>query len=316
MPGERSPRSRRSPWPASECSRYPATSQAAGSDPCDIYAAAGTPCVAAYSTVGRCTPPTTARSTRFSVPRTVPPPTSASSPPAATGTRPSRTSFCANTDCVSPGSTTNRRARNDLTIEGPGGAAGPDVGANAPRRCRSRPAAKGVRPLHHRADRLPATTAPTGSRSTASPRACTWWPAAPMSTPAAASTSATPRPTADDNGNGTWMRSTSPRYCEFSPCTAAAPGSRPTWRTARSRSQRHQPDDTTSNSDFVTAVLKNNGQTHLCAQRRQRAIRQPDDLLGRRRFPAATRRCIRKARSCSAPAATTATPRSARSSRA
>jgi len=29
----------------------PATSQAAGSDPCDIYAAAGTPCVAAYSTV-------------------------------------------------------------------------------------------------------------------------------------------------------------------------------------------------------------------------------------------------------------------------
>ena len=29
----------------------PATSQAAGSDSCDIYAAAGTPCVAAYSTV-------------------------------------------------------------------------------------------------------------------------------------------------------------------------------------------------------------------------------------------------------------------------
>ena len=46
----------------------------------------------------------------------------------------------------------------------------------------------------------------------------------------------------------------------------------------------------------------------LRAQRRQRAIRRTVDLLGRVAARAATRRCTRRARSCSAPAATTATP--------
>ena len=51
--------------------------------------------------------------------------------------------------------------------------------------------------------------------------------------------------------------------CYFAPCTGLrARGSRPTWRTACSRATTAPtPRTTGNNSTFVTAVLKNNGQT-------------------------------------------------------
>ena len=119
-----------------------------------------------------------------------------------------------------------------------------------------------------------------------------------------------------DNGAGHMDAVNLTTYCEFSPCSGSGP-----WVEADMENGQFvggngsNPNDTSSNSDFVTAVLKNNGQTTF---ELKAATRNPADCrpTGTGRSRAATRRCTRRARSCSAPAATTATPRSARSSRA
>ena len=102
----------------------PATSQAAGSDPCDIYAAAGTPCVAAYSTVRalyaayngplyqvkRASDGTTANVGLLSA--------------GGYGNAAEQDVFCAHTNCVITELYDQSGRGNNLTIEGPGGAAG------------------------------------------------------------------------------------------------------------------------------------------------------------------------------------------------
>ena len=109
----------------------PATSQAAGSDPCDIYAAAGTPCVAAYSTVRalyaaydgplyqikRASDGTTTNVGLLSA--------------GGYGNATEQDVFCAHTNCVITELYDQSGRGNNLTIEGAGGAAGADVGANA-----------------------------------------------------------------------------------------------------------------------------------------------------------------------------------------
>src|SRR6204780_3754745 len=102
----------------------PATSQAAGSDPCDIYAAAGTPCVAAYSTVRalyaaydgplyqvkRASDGTTANVGLLSA--------------GGYGNATEQGVFCAHTNRVITEPFHQSGRGNNLTIEGPGGAAG------------------------------------------------------------------------------------------------------------------------------------------------------------------------------------------------
>ena len=263
MPGDWSPRSRRSPWPASECSRYPRPRRRPDRVPVTSTQPRARPAWPRTAPCARSTPPTTGRCTRSSAPRTAPPPTSDCSRPAATRTPASRTSFCAHTTCVITELYDQSGRGNNLTIEGPGGAAGGDVGANAA----ALPVTAGGHKVYgvyingQSGYRDNSTLRDRGQRR--SPRACTWSPAAPTSTPAAASTTATPRPTPADTGNGHMDAVNLATYCYFSPCIGQRPvgrgrhGERPCSRAATAPTRTTPPATAT----FVTAVLKNNGQT-------------------------------------------------------
>src|SRR5580693_4011524 len=109
----------------------PATSQAAGSGPCDLYAAAGAPCVAAYSTVRalyssydgplyqvkRASDGTTTNVGLLST--------------GGYGNATEQDVFCAHTACTITEIYDQSSEGNNLTIEGAGGAAGADAGADA-----------------------------------------------------------------------------------------------------------------------------------------------------------------------------------------
>jgi hypothetical protein len=107
------------------------TARAAASLPCDIYAAAGTPCVAAHSTVralfGAYNGPLyQVRRASDGASTTIGPLASGGYANAAT-----QNSFCAGTSCVITEIFDQSSRHNNLTIEGPGGNGGQDVGANA-----------------------------------------------------------------------------------------------------------------------------------------------------------------------------------------
>jgi non-reducing end alpha-L-arabinofuranosidase len=109
----------------------PGASQAAGSLPCDIYGAAGTPCVAAYSTVRALY--ASYDGPLYQVQRVSDGATTDIGLLAAGGyaNATEQDVFCAHTTCIISKLYDQSPEHNDLTIEGPGGAAGQDVGANA-----------------------------------------------------------------------------------------------------------------------------------------------------------------------------------------
>ena len=99
--------------------------------PCDIYAAAGTPCVAAHSTVRALYasyngPLYQVRRSSDGATTNVGLLSAGDYANAAT-----QDAFCANTNCVITVIYDQSPQHNDLTIEGPGGNGGQDVGANA-----------------------------------------------------------------------------------------------------------------------------------------------------------------------------------------
>jgi non-reducing end alpha-L-arabinofuranosidase len=105
--------------------------QAAASLPCDIHAAAGTPCVAAHSTVRALY--AAYDGPLYQVRRSSDGSTTDISPLAAGGyaNAATQTSFCAGTYCTITEIFDQSGHSNNLTIEGPGGHGGQDVGANA-----------------------------------------------------------------------------------------------------------------------------------------------------------------------------------------
>src|SRR6201986_4533961 len=107
------------------------SAQAAGTQPCDIYGSAGTPCVAAYSTVRALY--SAYNGPLYQVRRASDGATADVGLLAAGGYANASEEgvFCAHTTCVSTKLYDQSPEHNDLTIEGPGGAAGQDVGANA-----------------------------------------------------------------------------------------------------------------------------------------------------------------------------------------
>jgi hypothetical protein len=107
------------------------TAQAAGTQPCDIYAAAGTPCVAAHSTVRALY--SGYNGSLYQVRRASDNATTDIGVLAAGGYANSaaQDTFCANTTCIITTIYDQSPQHNDLTIEGPGAAGGQDVGANA-----------------------------------------------------------------------------------------------------------------------------------------------------------------------------------------
>ena len=107
------------------------TSQAAVSLPCDIYAAAGTPCVAAHSTVRALY--AAYNGSLYQVRRASDAATTNIGVLTAGGyaNAAAQNTFCAGTTCIITTIYDQSPQHNNLTIEGPGGAGGQDVGANA-----------------------------------------------------------------------------------------------------------------------------------------------------------------------------------------
>ena len=108
-----------------------ATSQAAGSLPCDIYGAAGAPCVAAHSTVRALY--SSYNGPLYQVKRASDGSARDIGLLAAGGIADAgaQDAFCAGTTCTITEIYDQSPQHNNLTVEGPGGAGGQDVGANA-----------------------------------------------------------------------------------------------------------------------------------------------------------------------------------------
>jgi hypothetical protein len=109
----------------------PGTSQAAGTLPCDIYAAAGTPCVAAHSTVRALF--SAYSGNLYQVKRASNAATLNIGTLTAGGyaNAAAQNTFCAGTTCTITEIYDQTTRHNNLTIEGPGGAGGQDHAANA-----------------------------------------------------------------------------------------------------------------------------------------------------------------------------------------
>src|ERR1700753_1079884 len=107
------------------------SAQAAGTQPCDIYGSAGTSCVAAYSTVRALY--SAYNGPLYQVRRSSDGGTANVGLLAAGGyaNATQQDTFCAHTNCVITEIYDQSPQHNNLPIEGPGGAAGQDVGANA-----------------------------------------------------------------------------------------------------------------------------------------------------------------------------------------
>ncbi|MFI5911414.1 arabinofuranosidase catalytic domain-containing protein [Dactylosporangium sp. NPDC051541] len=109
----------------------PGTAQAATAQPCDIYAAAGTPCVGAHSTTRALYAAYNGR--LYQVRRASDGGLLDIGPLTAGGYADAgaQDAFCTGTACVVTVVYDQSPRHNDLTIEGPGTAGGQDVGANA-----------------------------------------------------------------------------------------------------------------------------------------------------------------------------------------
>ncbi|WP_329314965.1 arabinofuranosidase catalytic domain-containing protein [Streptomyces sp. NBC_01262] len=107
------------------------TAQAATSLPCDIYAAAGTPCVAAHSTTRALF--AAYSGSLYQVKRASDSTTSDIGTLATGGyaNAAAQDTFCSGTTCIITKIYDQSARHNDLTIEGPGGNGGQDVGAIA-----------------------------------------------------------------------------------------------------------------------------------------------------------------------------------------
>jgi hypothetical protein len=239
----------------------PSTAQAATSLPCDIYAAGGTPCVAAYSTVR-------ALYASYDGPlyqvRRVSDGATANVGLLSAGGYANATNqdtFCARTTCVITELFDQSPEGNNLTIEGAGGAAGADVGANA--------AALPVTAGGHKVYGL-YIAGQTGYRDNSTHGVAVNGQSEGMYMVASGThvnsgccfDFGNAETNTDDNGNGHMDAVNVGTECYFSPCSGSGP-----WVEADMEnglfSGGNGPNTANdgNSSDFVTAMLKNNGQT-------------------------------------------------------
>ena len=234
---------------------------AATQEPCDIYAAAGTPCVAAHSTtralyaaydgalyqVRRASDGTTTN---------IDPLTTGGYADAAT-----QTSFCAGTSCTITEIFDQSGHGNNLTIEGAGGNGGADVGANAA----ALPVEAGgllvygvyVTPgTGYRNDST--TDVPTG----ADPQGEYMVAAGNHVNGGCCFDYGNAETNNDDNGNGHMDAINFGTECWFSPCTGSGPWVQADLENGLFAGANGSNTANDGNSSaFVTAMLKNNGTT-------------------------------------------------------
>jgi len=235
--------------------------QAATSLPCDIYAAAGTPCVAAHSTVRALY--ASYNGPLYQVKRASDGTTLDIGTLSAGGyaNAAAQNSFCAGTTCTITEIFDQSPEHNNLTIEGPGANGGQDAGANA--------AALPVMAGGHQAYGVYVTPG-VGYRDNATTGVAT----GSAGQGAYMVTSGThvnggccfdygnAETNSRDNGNGHMDAINFSTECWFSPCSGSGP-----WVQADLENGLFagaNGSDTTNhgnNSTFVTALMKNNGTT-------------------------------------------------------
>jgi non-reducing end alpha-L-arabinofuranosidase len=234
--------------------------QAAGTQPCDIYGSAGTSCVAAYSTVRALY--SAYSGPLYQVRRSSDGGTADVGLLAAGGyaNATEQDTFCAHTNCVITEIYDQSPQHNNLTIEGPGGAAGQDVGANA--------AALPVMAGGHKVYGV-YIAGTTGYRDNSTTGVAVNGQAEGMYMVASGThvnsgccfDFGNAETNTRDNGNGHMDAVNLGTECYFAPCSGSGP-----WVEADMEnglfSGGNGPNTANAgnNSNFVTALLKNNGQ--------------------------------------------------------
>ncbi len=236
-------------------------SAAASSLPCDTYDAGSTPCAAAYSTAR-------ALYSFYDGPlyqvRRASDSTTADIGLLATGgyvNAAEQDSFCAGTTCTISKIYDQSPAWNDLTVEGAGGAAGADGPASA--------TALPITVNGHKAYGVDFTGGIGYRDNTTQGIAVNGQPEGMYMVASGTNVNSgccfdfgNAETSTHDTGASDMDAVNLTTYCEFSPCSGSGP-----WVEADMENGQYMggngsnPNDTTSNSDFVTAVLKNDGQT-------------------------------------------------------
>jgi hypothetical protein len=236
-------------------------SQAAVSLPCDIYAAAGTPCVAAHSTVRALL--AAYSGSLYQVKR------ASDSTTANIGTltaggyanAAAQNTFCAGTTCTITEIYDQTSEHNNLIIEGPGGNGGQDVGANA--------SALPVTAGGHQVYGLD-VTAGVGYRDNSTRGVATG--GSPQGEYMVASGShvnggccfdyGNAETSGDDTGNGHMDAINFGTECWFAPCSGSGPWVQADLENGLFAGANGSDTSNKGNSGaFVTALVKNNGQT-------------------------------------------------------
>jgi non-reducing end alpha-L-arabinofuranosidase len=235
--------------------------QAAGSGPCDIYASGGTPCVAAYSTARALY--SSYNGPLYQVKRVSDGATTNVGLLAEGGyaNATEQDTFCAHTTCVITEIFDQSAEGNNLTIEGAGGAAGADVGANA--------AALPVTAGGHKVYGV-YIAGQTGYRDNSThgvavngePEGMYMVASGTHVNSGCCFDFGNAEANSDDNGNGHMDAVNLGTECYFTPCSGTGP-----WVEADMEnglfSGGNGPNTANdgNGSNFVTAMLKNNGQT-------------------------------------------------------
>jgi Alpha-L-arabinofuranosidase B, catalytic/Ricin-type beta-trefoil lectin domain-like len=237
------------------------TSQAATSLPCDIYAAAGTPCVAAHSTVR-------ALYAAYDGPlyqvRRASDKTTLNISPLTTGgyaNAAAQNSFCAGTSCTITEIYDQSPEHNNLTIEGAGGNGSADVGANAS----ALPVVAGGHQVYGLY-----VTAGVGYRDNATKGVATGSTGQGEYMVASGShvnggccfDYGNAETNSDDNGNGHMDAINFSTECWFSPCSGSGPWVQADLENGLFAGANGSDTSNKGNSSaFVTALVKNNGTT-------------------------------------------------------
>jgi non-reducing end alpha-L-arabinofuranosidase len=238
----------------------PGTSFAAGPLPCDIYGSAGTPCVAAHSTVRALY--SAYGGSLYQVRRASDGATAAIGLLAAGGyaNAAAQDSFCANTSCVITVIYDQSPRHNDLTVEGPGTAGGQDVGANA--------AALPVTAGGHRAYGvyIAGTTGyrhyvGAGVAVNGQPEGMYMVASGTHVNEGCCFDYGNVEASIADTGNGHMDAVNLGTHCGLAPCTGSGPWVAADLENGLFQGRASNPANPGNSSPFVTALLKNNGQT-------------------------------------------------------
>jgi non-reducing end alpha-L-arabinofuranosidase len=239
----------------------PGTAQAAGSLPCDIYAAAGTPCVAAHSTTRALF--SAYSGNLYQVKRWSDSATANIATLSAGGyaNAAAQNTFCAGTSCTITVIYDQTSRHNNLTIQGPGGNGGQDYGANAA----ALPLTAGghaVYGLYVSAGVGYRNNATSGVATGSAPEGMYMVTAGTHVNNRCCFDYGNAETSGNDTGNGHMDAINFGTECWFSPCSGSGPwvqadlenglfaGGNGSWSANTGRS-----------SAFVTAMLKNNGTT-------------------------------------------------------